>query len=106
MTPTSCATRSLCEWLKLTLVTLLTLALLILTLLTLALLIKWTKNVAVKIIKATVNTKITKLVNNTASIGSFSPLVFIHALVFIYFINMSFCTGKTPTIFTHIKKTT
>ena len=29
MTPTSCATRSLCEWLKLTLVTLLTLALLI-----------------------------------------------------------------------------
>ena len=32
MTPTSCARRSLCEWLKLTLVTLLTLALLILTL--------------------------------------------------------------------------
>ena len=28
MTPTSCATRSLCEWLKLTLVTLLTLSLL------------------------------------------------------------------------------
>ena len=38
MTPTSCATRSLCEWLKLTLLTLLTLTLLILTLLTLALL--------------------------------------------------------------------
>ena len=32
MTPTSVATRSLCEWLKLTLVILLTLALLILTL--------------------------------------------------------------------------
>ena len=34
MTPTSCATRSLCEWLKLTLVTLLTLTLLTLTILT------------------------------------------------------------------------
>ena len=33
MTPTSCGTRSLCEWLKLTLVTLLTLALLTLVLL-------------------------------------------------------------------------
>jgi len=38
MTPTSCATRSFCVWLNLTLITLLTLTLLILTLLTLILL--------------------------------------------------------------------
>ena len=37
MTPTSCAIRSLWEWLKLTLITLLTLALLTLALLTLTL---------------------------------------------------------------------